>query len=73
MSNDLHGYDDHKARYSCKLVPTGRIESVYHTICQATVIGQFLSVAEFYHRTFGSVSILNVIHRQTSTLLLSAK
>ena len=28
-----------------------------HAICQATVIGQFLSVAEFYHGTFRSISI----------------
>ena len=46
-----------KQDIAVSLVPTGRIESVYHTICQATVIGQFLSVAAFYHRTFGSVSI----------------
>ena len=46
-----------KQYIAVSLIPAGRIEFVYHSIRQAAVIGQFLSVTEFYYRTFGSVAV----------------
>ena len=46
-----------KQYIAVSLVPAGRIEFVYHTIRQTTVISQFLSVTEFYYGTFGSISV----------------
>ena len=46
-----------KQYIAVSLVPARRIEFVYHTIRQTTVISQFLSVTEFYYGSFLSVSV----------------